>query len=185
MFTHALEYGDDKNWNAVTEGGGYGLFLLIFLSILYLLLPLSALGSVVHYGACGNATSEMFVIDGSEAQLQGLSRCLSASALLSPGIPFNLQHPAAGCKLVCFLLALSLMQILEQQPISSMHKEDVLGDWKSATKSYGAGTSGSNFSMSAWITSGTEMAAKHERALGRGERLFHCVPLGFHSRRKG
>lgn len=92
-------------------------------TILYLLLSLSALNFVVHYRASGNTASEMLLIDGSEAKLQGLLQCLSALALLSPGIAFNLYHPTAGCKPVCFLLSRSLMQTSEQQQISGMHKE--------------------------------------------------------------
>nr|XP_009939599.1 PREDICTED: endoplasmic reticulum resident protein 44 [Opisthocomus hoazin] len=74
-------------------------------------------------GLSGNTASEMLPIDGSEARLQGLLPCLSALVLLSPGIAFNLYHPTAGCKPVCFLLSRSLMQTSEQQQISSMHKE--------------------------------------------------------------
>ncbi|PKU48861.1 hypothetical protein llap_832 [Limosa lapponica baueri] len=66
----------------------------------------------------------MLLIDGSEAKLQGLLQCLSALALLSPGIAFNLYHPTVGCKPICFLLSRSLMQTSEQQQqISGMHKE--------------------------------------------------------------
>nr|XP_009477686.1 PREDICTED: endoplasmic reticulum resident protein 44-like [Pelecanus crispus] len=65
----------------------------------------------------------MLLIDGSEAKLQGLFECLSAPALPSPRIAFNLYRPTAGWKLVCFLLSGSLMRTSEQQQISGMHKE--------------------------------------------------------------
>ncbi|XP_010149394.1 PREDICTED: endoplasmic reticulum resident protein 44-like, partial [Eurypyga helias] len=73
--------------------------------------------------ASGNAASKMLLIDGSEAKLQGLLQCLSASALLSLGIAFNLYHPTADCKPVCLPLSRSLMQTSEQQQISGVHKE--------------------------------------------------------------
>lgn len=99
------------------------MFFLFFPTVLYLLLSLSALNFMAHYRASGSTTSKMLLIDGPKAKLQELLQCLSALALLSLGIAFNLYHPKAGCKPVCFLLSRSLMQTSEQQQISSMHKE--------------------------------------------------------------
>lgn len=42
-------------------------------------------------------------------KFRGSYNVLPALALLSSGIAFNLYHPTAGCKPVCFLLSSSLM----------------------------------------------------------------------------
>jgi len=126
MFRHSLESSGDKSWTALTERVNNALFyfsppfsIYCYLSLLWTLWFI--------IGLSGNTASEMLPIDGSEARLQGLLPCLSALVLLSPGIAFNLYHPTAGCKPVCFLLSRSLMQTSEQQQISSMHKEK--GTW--------------------------------------------------------
>lgn len=78
MFEHSLEWsGETKSWTALTERVN-NVLSLFSLSILYLLLPLSALNFVVHYRVSGNAASKMFLIDGSEAKIQGLLQCLAS-----------------------------------------------------------------------------------------------------------